>query len=439
MLNRPSRQGGWLGAPDGVSLSDIDTSSDNPFIRFRKFLWSHSAAMQRGISDAEFVDLVRRLDASVAEVDGRGFVVTPHLELSQLAQDVRLRHLFAKNETQNVAGSHKARHLFGLALHLEVNQVPASQPLAIASCGNAALGAAVVARALQRQLEVFAPVNAEEFILAELDRLGANVNLCERQPSESGDPSFLRFREALAAGAMAFSVQGPENIFTLDGGRCLGWELAESFAASFAAQEMEARDMDSHGLFIQIGGGALASSVIQGLSEARDLKLLSALPAVFCVQTSGCAPLARALDLILSQQTAPESYSQNSVGPGSASLSAVEAVLAEAERDPTKFMWPWESEPRSIASGILDDETYDWLPLIWGMIETGGGALVVGEKILEQASALASQHSGDEVGPTGAAGLAGAMALSAERQEHNSVLLFDQQLDGATVLLTGRT
>lgn len=437
MLNRPSRQGGWLGAPEGVSLSDIDDSFDNPFIRFRKFLWSHHAAMQRGMGDPEFVDLARRLDESVAEVDGRGFVVTPHLELAQLAQDVGLQHLFAKNETQNVAGSHKARHLFGLALHLEVNQVPASQPLAIASCGNAALGAAVVARALGRQLEVFAPVSAEEFILGELDRLGANVNLCERLPGESGDPSFLRFREALAAGALAFSVQGPENIFTLDGGRCLGWELAESFAA----RNMDAQEMDGHGLFIQIGGGALASSVIQGLSEARDLELLSALPAVFCVQTSGCAPLARALGLILSQQTVPESYSQNSVGPGSSSLSAVETVLEEAESDPGKYMWPWESEPHSIASGILDDETYDWLPLIWGMIETGGGALVVGEEILEQASDLASRHSGSEVGPTGAAGLAGALelALGGNHEEHNSVLLFDQQLDGATVLLTGRT
>jgi len=60
--------------------------------------------------------------------------------------------IWVKDETDNVAGSHKARHMFGLLVHLEVvrrlgmTERPLP-PLAIASCGNAALAAAVVAAA----------------------------------------------------------------------------------------------------------------------------------------------------------------------------------------------------------------------------------------------------------------------------------------------------
>ena len=100
--------------------------------------------------------LVRELDAAVAEVDGHGFVVTPYLNVPALAQSLGLAAdgLWLKDETTHVAGSHKARHLFGLALTLAVaartkvtDDEDAQRPLAIASCGNAALAAAVVARA----------------------------------------------------------------------------------------------------------------------------------------------------------------------------------------------------------------------------------------------------------------------------------------------------
>ena len=33
----------------------------------------------------------------------------------------------------------------------------------------------------------------------------------------------------------------------------------------------------------------------------------------------------------------------------------------------SQFMWPWEEPPHSVASGILDDETYDWLAILRGV------------------------------------------------------------------------
>jgi threonine synthase len=76
-------------------------------------------------------------------------------------------------------------------------------------------------------------------------------------------------------------------------------------------------------------------------------------------------------------------------------------------------MWPWEAEPRSVAHGILDDETYDWLATTRAMLETGGRPVVVGEERLREAAHLAAESTGIEADETGTAGLAGLMDLIA--------------------------
>jgi threonine synthase len=73
-------------------------------------------------------------------------------------------------------------------------------------------------------------------------------------------------------------------------------------------------------------------------------------------------------------------------------------------------MWPWESEPRSIATGILDDETYDWRAIVDGMLVTGGRPVIVSEERLDRAHRL-GHEAGYAVDPTGTAGLAGLLDL----------------------------
>lgn len=404
---RLQRESGWLGAPPTAAASVVETpttlidvSSQNSFVRYRKLLWSYHKAKERGWSDEDFVSLVLRLDEAVQDVDGRGFSVTPFDSYPELASAAGAEELWVKNETVNVGSSHKARHLFGLALHLAIDEISKSQPLAIASCGNAALGAAIVAKATDRPLKVFAPTSIESEIHSELDRLEAQVNLCPRQQGETGDPAFLRFKEALTGGAVAFSVQGTENIWTLDGGRILGWELAETFAKA-------ENDLTSW-LFVQVGGGALASSIVQGMQEACDFKMLNNLPRICAVQTQGCAPLARATNLI--QEKIKESSTQE--------------AFAHAVSHPEEYMWPWEQEPHSIASGILDDETYDWLPIAWGIVESKGTTPVVSDNQVQNALELAHKHTTIPVGPTGVSGLAGLAKIAESQNISNAAVLF---------------
>jgi threonine synthase len=111
--------------------------------------------------------------------------------------------------------------------------------------------------------------------------------------------------------------------------------------------------------------------------------VISRLPRIHSVQTTAVAPLHRAWQRL----------GQRDIG---------EAVAHRAD-----FMWPWEVPGPSIASGILDDETYDWIAVLRGMRNTGGFPVLVTEEELMQAKQLA----GDRVSATGAAGLAALLQL----------------------------
>src|SRR5271165_2360940 len=107
------------------------------------------------MTDEAFSELVRQLDRRVAQVDGHGLGMTPFRRDDMLSAKLGFCEpggLWVKDETGNVAGSHKGRHLTGVLLHLELagrlglaGSGPRPQ-LAIASCGNAALAAAVLAK-----------------------------------------------------------------------------------------------------------------------------------------------------------------------------------------------------------------------------------------------------------------------------------------------------
>ena len=364
----------------------------NPFVRYRGLFHAYHLALSDGLSDDAFCELVSRLDEAVGAVDGHGFSVTPFARSAELSEALGFSGeggVWVKDETGNVSGSHKARHLFGALVYLEVAEHlglagPARRPeLAIASCGNAALAAAVVAAAGGRVLRVFVPADANPLVLGRLEDLGALVTVCPRD-GLAGDPAYRRLLEALAGDALPFTCQGSLNGLAIEGGETLGWEIASSGAT-----------LDR--LVVQVGGGALASACIHAFREAVELGVLGASPRIDTVQTTGAWPLRRAFDAVVARI--------DGAGPGEA--------LHYAAHHRSEFMWPWEREPRSIAHGILDDETYDWVAVVEGMLATGGRPLVVDEAILGRANALAVETTGIDVDPTGSAGLAGLLALRA--------------------------
>jgi threonine synthase len=374
-----------LVAADETGVPAIGTE-DDPFLRYRAWLSPYRLARSAGLPDAVWGDIVGRLDARLAAVDGHGFRLTPMAAEPALAAALgRTGRLLVKDETGNVAGSHKARHLMGVMAYLEVLEaarLPAGEGLrarrlAIASCGNAALAAAVVARAADWPLDVFIPPDADASVVVRLKELGAAITVCDRRANESGDPCYLRFREAVAAGAIPFGVQGTDNGLAIEGGRTLAFEMAEAFARLGGVPEA---------LYVQVGGGALLSALAEGLELSRVHGLISRVPKLYAVQTEGCAPLVRAWEKL------------------------GDTPLDTAARTRSRYMWAWETTPASLAHGILDDETYDWWAIAEGLRATGGAAVVVDETHVAAAHAAGRDHTRIPASATGTAGLAGVIA-----------------------------
>ena len=178
------------------------TGDDNPFVAFRRYLAWDAFAASLGLDDDARVALIRDVDAQVAAVAGTGFRVTPfgrHDALSDALGFVAAGGVWVKDETHNVAGSHKARHLFSELLHLVALETTGSAPwgsarppLAIASCGNAAFAASTLAKAVSWPIRVFVPADVDAALEDMLLGVGATIERCERRAS---DPAGAPCRE----------------------------------------------------------------------------------------------------------------------------------------------------------------------------------------------------------------------------------------------------
>jgi threonine synthase len=378
---------------DADRAASVTEDSANPYLRFRGSLAVDAIGATLGLGDARRREIVAAADARVAAVSGVGFHATPLTRADGLSDALGFSSeggVWVKDETGNVAGSHKARHLFTILLHLvfaeEASAVPWSgprdrPPLAIASCGNAAVAAAALAASHDWPIRVFVPPTASAEVTAILARHRAEVIECPRIPNDPpGDPCIHRFRESVADGAVPFSVQGTENVWCLDGGRTLGWELVAADRWSGLSR-----------VYVQVGGGAFASCIGSAALGARPG------PALHPVQAAGCAPLRRAW-----------------------TRASDADALDDLARRWDEFMWPWDG-PSSLADGILDDETYDWISVLRATRGTGGHPVVADERDIESAWHAARERTGIAVSPTGSAGLAGLLAERSSVADDESV------------------
>lgn len=371
-----------------------DSHLENPFLAYRERLAVDAFGEAIGLEKSTRISIIENLDTAIGQVAGVGFRRTPLLradELSDVLQFSPNGGIWVKDETHNVAGSHKARHLFtelvyllmaehaGLVPWISPEQRP---PLAIASCGNAAIAASTLARAVDWPIAVHVPVGAQDAVLSTLSSLHADVRTCPRIASDpAGDPCVLRFREIVRDGAIPFGVQGTENVWCLDGGRTLGWEIVDQAPLL-------------NRVFIQVGGGAFAATLAQSYLPSSPSTQMHV------VQTEGCAPLVRAWKR-WSDDGFPNTVAQHW----------------------SRYMWPWESEPKSFADGILDDETFDWIDIFQGLKKSNGSAVVSSENNVVHAHTLAHRHTNIDVSPTGSAGLAGVLEIRDQISDDEKVLV----------------
>ena len=219
----------------------------NPFIRYRRLTHTWSTAMAMGMSDDDYVALVRRLEPQ--------FRVTPL---------TRRDDGWIKD-----ASSHEARSLMGLMIWIEVMKL-ADVWLAIAGCDDAALAAATIARAAGRNLDVFVPADAPDDAVAQIEQLGAHVTRCSPRR-----PAVQVFREAVAGGAFPFTCDAKENGLAIEGAQTIGWEMVSQLLSVGETIDR---------LFVPADSGALAAASIAAFEDARALGLIPRIPRIHATQ-----------------------------------------------------------------------------------------------------------------------------------------------------------
>ena len=261
----------------------------------------------------------------------------------------------------------------GLAPWSDAGERP---PLAIASCGNAAFAAATLAAAARWPIRVFVPPNADPAVLG--TAAGA-ARRRRRVPAAIGRPAGRSVRAPLPRGRRrrrrAVHRAGPRERVVprwrthdrLGDGRPVRGARRRTAARSRlrAGRRRHVCRLDDRRLPHERHHPATA--------RRADRQLRAAGPGVGC---------------------------------GSASVARSTAAAHWAE-----CMWPWEHVGDSAADGILDDETYDWIPVLRGMGDSNGTPIVVTEAQVSLANDLGRATTGIDASHTGTAGLAGLLAI----------------------------
>jgi threonine synthase len=204
---------------------------------------------------------------------------TPLLPLPRLGEALGLQRLFVKEESLNPTASFKAR---GLAAAVSKAKELGIQKLVIPTAGNA--GGALAAYAARGGMEayVFMPIDTPPANIAECQVTGAQVTLVEGLISDAAKAASTRAREE-----GWFDVSTFKEPYRTEGKKIMGYELAEAFG-------WQLPDV----IIYPTGGGTGLVGMWKAFAELEALGWLkrAARPRMVAVQSSGCAPVVKALE-----------------------------------------------------------------------------------------------------------------------------------------------
>src|SRR5258706_11498496 len=187
--------------------------------------------------------------------------------------------VYVKEEGANPTGSFKAR---GLALGVSMARHYGLKKLAVPSAGNAAGALAAYAAAAGLEANIFMPKDVPFANYVEAMMYGAKVTLVDGLISDCG-----------RMGAERKEKEGWFDIFTfkepfrVEGKKTMGYELVEQLGWEYPAA-----------VFYPTGGGVGLIGMWKAFIELEELGWVKPgkRPEMIAVQSSGCAPMAKAFD-----------------------------------------------------------------------------------------------------------------------------------------------
>jgi threonine synthase len=186
---------------------------------------------------------------------------------------------FLKDEGTNPTGSFKAR---GLALAVTMARHYGLRQLAIPSAGNAAGALAAYAAAAGIAAHIFMPRDVPFANYVEATAYGANVTLVDGLISDCG-----RIVAERSQSEGWFDISTLKEPFRVEGKKTMGYELVEQLGWEYP-----------DAVFYPTGGGVGLIGMWKAFAELEELGWVKPgkRPRMIAVQSSGCAPVAKAFD-----------------------------------------------------------------------------------------------------------------------------------------------
>jgi threonine synthase len=187
--------------------------------------------------------------------------------------------VFLKEEGANPTGSFKAR---GLALAVTMARHYGLRKLAVPSAGNAAGALAAYAAAADIEAHIFMPRDVPFANYVEATAYGAKVTLVDGLISDCARMVAER-REQEGW----FDISTLKEPFRIEGKKTMGYELVEQLGWEYP-----------DAVFYPTGGGVGLIGMWKAFEELEQLGWVKPgkRPRMIAVQSSGCAPVARAFD-----------------------------------------------------------------------------------------------------------------------------------------------
>jgi threonine synthase len=281
---------------------------------------------------------------------------TPLLGASRLGARHGFESLWIKEEGINPTGSFKAR---GLAAAVTRAVLGGARQFVVPTAGNAGVALAAYATRAGVPARVYAPATTPAPILAQIRAFGGDLVLLDGHIGDCGKAA----RE-FAADTGAVDVSTLREPYRIEGKKTLGLELAEQLGWTLP-----------DAIVYPTGGGTGLIGMWKAFQELRiNGWIEGALPRMYSVQATGCAPVIRAFETGADRCT------------------------------------PWP-DPRTVAAGLRVPGPLGDRLMLRALRESGGGAVAVSDEALTSAALEMQTVEGVDAAPEGGAALAGAVEL----------------------------
>lgn len=284
--------------------------------------------------------------------------LTPLHDVPALAEALRVRRVWVKDEGLNPTGSFKARGMSAAVTRARALNVAG---LVTPTAGNAGAALAAYGAAAGIPVRVYAPETTPPAILATITALGAELELVDGHIGDAGKRA-----RAFAAETEWFDVSTLREPYRIEGKKTMGIEIAEQLGWR----------LPTH-IVYPTGGGTGLIGMWKVFREMCDAGWLAeaTLPRMVVAQAEGCAPIVRAWQ-------------------------------ARADRAE-----PWV-DPVTHASGLRVPAPLGDRLILRALRESEGHAVAISEEAIRAATRRLSVLTGIDAAPEGGCALAAAAALA---------------------------